>query len=266
MEVKDITHVNDLMYGRAALATEMQNHPVAKLAIRNKSRVFKEECYNTKDWLCGSKGENSLFCWPCLLFRPRQSTTWTMTGYNNMQDFLSDCQKHEKAKYRIRTFDLSDRDVGFSRARREEVERHNKEVDETTDISTKEQLSAIVRLDRNGEVVERFFKFFNIGSDRSASALTAVVKNILGKYGESLKGKLIMQTYDGAYVMSGNISGVQQLLRQDYPFVYFFHCAANRLNLTRLSEVYKLFLINTSVAVSSASVERSFSCLGRVKT
>ena len=105
------------------------------------------------------------------------------------------------------------------------------QVDETTDISTKEQWSAIVRLDRNGEVVERFLKFFNVSSDRSASALTAVVKQILGKYGEPLKGKLIMQTYDGASVMSGHISGIQQLLRQDYPFAYFFHCAAHRLNL-----------------------------------
>ena len=31
-----------------------------------------------------------------------------------------------------------------------------------------------------------------------------------------------MQTYDGATVMSGHIGGVQTLLRQDYPFAYFF--------------------------------------------
>ena len=30
------------------------------------------------------------------------------------------------------------------------------QVDETTDVSAKEQLSAIIRLDRNGEIVERF--------------------------------------------------------------------------------------------------------------
>ena len=52
-----------------------------------------------------------------------------------MQGFLSDCQKHEKAKshmeaYKMwRTFDLTDRvEVLFSRARREDVEHHNEEV------------------------------------------------------------------------------------------------------------------------------------------
>jgi hypothetical protein len=40
-----------------------------------------------------------------------------------------------------------------------------------------------------------------------------------------------MQTYDGAAVMSGHIGGVQTLMRQQYPFAYFVHCAAHRLNL-----------------------------------
>ena len=40
-----------------------------------------------------------------------------------------------------------------------------------------------------------------------------------------------MQTYDGASVMSGHIGGVQTLMRQQYPFAYFVHCAAHRLNL-----------------------------------
>ena len=35
----------------------------------------------------------------------------------------------------------------------------------------------------------------------------------------------------GASVMSGHISGVQTLVREDYSFANFFHCAAHRLNL-----------------------------------
>ena len=52
-----------------------------------------------------------------------------------MQGFLSDCQKHERARSHLqaykmwKTFDVSERvDVLFSRARREEIERHNEEV------------------------------------------------------------------------------------------------------------------------------------------
>ena len=52
-----------------------------------------------------------------------------------MQDFLSDCQKHEKAKSHMEahkmmsTFDVSHRvDVILSRGRREEIERFHEEV------------------------------------------------------------------------------------------------------------------------------------------
>ena len=52
-----------------------------------------------------------------------------------MQGFLSDCQKHEKAKSRMeaykmwRTFDIVERvNICFSRAKREEVEHFNEEV------------------------------------------------------------------------------------------------------------------------------------------
>ena len=355
----------------------VKQKPTPKLLLKTKDRSFQEAWYAKKDWLCGSEGMKCLFCWPCLLFRPlRASQTWTETGYSNMHGFLSDCQKHERARahmqaYKMwKTFDVSERvDTLFSRARREEIERHNEEVrqnremlrtlseavlylakqelpfrghdestaslnkgnyrelleclakfdsvferrfhgrladserasgggvftgvsadiqndliecidmiiqdqidkeiqectfltiqvDETTDVSTKEQLSAIIRLDRNGEIVERFLKFVNVSQDRSAPAITAIVKEILNRYGESLKEKLVMQTYDGATVMSGHIGGVQTLLRQDYPFAFFFHCAAHRLNLvlcqsaSRISHA-KVFFANVSAFSSFTSV------------
>ena len=105
------------------------------------------------------------------------------------------------------------------------------QVDEITDVSTKEQLSVIICLDRGGEIVERFLNLFDVSSDRSAVAISYVVRSILSRYGESLKEKLIMQTYDGASVMSGQIGGLQTLIHQEYPFAFFFHCAAHRLNL-----------------------------------
>ena len=56
-----------------------------------------------------------LFCWPCLLFRPGASQTWTETGYTNMHGFLPDCKKHEKASAHLgahkmwKTFDVTER-------------------------------------------------------------------------------------------------------------------------------------------------------------
>ena len=105
------------------------------------------------------------------------------------------------------------------------------QVDETTDVSTKEQLSIIVRLDSGSNIVERFFKFVDVSTDRTAATLTGVIKGILDQHTGITNNKLIMQTYDGAAVMSGHIGGVQTLVHQQYPFAYFVHCAAHRLNL-----------------------------------
>ena len=112
-----------------------QNRPQPKLDIRSHGRAFRQQWYEKKDWLCGSEVRQGLFCWPCLLFKPGVFSTWTLVGYKNMQGFLSDCQKHEKAKshmeaYKmLNTFDVSERvDVIFSRARREGIERFNEEV------------------------------------------------------------------------------------------------------------------------------------------
>ena len=96
---------------------------------------------HTKKWLCASESKKKLFCWPRLLFCPGTSTTWTENGYNNMQGFICDCKKHEKAKSHMnayktwQTFAQSDRvDVMLSQARREEIRRHNEQVRQNREI------------------------------------------------------------------------------------------------------------------------------------
>ena len=122
--------------------------------------------------------------------------------------------------------------------------------DETMDVSTKEQLSIIIRLDRGYEIVERFLKFSNVSRDRTALGMGEVVKATLSKFGASVKSKLIMQTYDGAAVMSGHLSGLQTRIRQDYPFSFIvlpiastLFCASLPKILNRLSGFFlKLIL------------------------
>ena len=61
----------------------------------------------------------------------------------------------------------------------------------------------------------------NVSTSRSTETLSGIVKAILSRYGDSLKDKLMMQTYDGAAVMSGHLNGLQTLIRQDYPYAFF---------------------------------------------
>ena len=73
------------------------------------------------------------------------------------------------------------------------------QVDETTDVSTKKQLSVIIRLDKKDEVVERFLNFYDVNSDRTAPAISSTVKDVFTTYGDSILNKLIMQTYDWGF-------------------------------------------------------------------
>ena len=104
------------------------------------------------------------------------------------------------------------------------------QVDETSDVSTKEQVSMIARLVKGSEIVEKQLEFVDASMNRNAAAISQVVKDKLGQH-SNIKDKLIMQTYDGASLMSGHINGVQAIVRQEYPFAHFVHCAAHKLNL-----------------------------------
>ena len=78
---------------------------------------------------------------------------------------------------------------------------------------------------------------------------------------------MIVQTYDGASVMAGHISGVQAKVREHFPQAFFFHCAAYKVKLvlcqsaSRLSAV-KVFFANVSAFSTFTSVssikKRSF--------
>ena len=68
----------------------------------------------------------------------------------------------------------------------------------------------------------------------------------------SLDHKLIMQTYDGASVMSGHISGAQTLVTEDYPFAYFFQCTAHCLKLVLSQSASSIPLVRVFFANGAA--------------
>ncbi|CAB4033210.1 Hypothetical predicted protein, partial [Paramuricea clavata] len=80
----------------------------------------------------------------------------------------------------------------------------------------KEQLSMIVRLDKMGDIIERQLGFVDFSSERTATALSTVIKGKLIQH-ENIMDKLIGQTYDGASVMSGHdghLNGVQAQIQR----------------------------------------------------
>lgn len=103
------------------------------------------------------------------------------------------------------------------------------EVDETTDITNKAQLSVILRYVSGSEVKEAFVGFDDVSDDRRATAIANYVFGVLDNF--SCAHKLVAQTYDGASVMASQLNGVQAKVREKVPEAMFTHCYGHKLNL-----------------------------------
>lgn len=102
--------------------------------------------------------------------------------------------------------------------------------DETTDASNFFQMSIVFRyVLTDDSPVERFWGFFNPIS-HDAKGLSECIKSALQEVLID-KQKLITQSYDGANVTSGHISGVQTIIKSGYPNAHYVHCYAHQLNL-----------------------------------
>ncbi|XP_031332794.1 zinc finger MYM-type protein 1-like [Photinus pyralis] len=124
-------------------------------------------------------------------------------------------------------------------------------VDETTDISTTEQMSLCIRcVDPSFTFVEELFlQFIPIEDVTGKGIATAIVDNLkrLGIDVSKMRG----QGYDGAAAMSGQFNGVQAHVRALYPQAIYVHCVAHSLNLA----------VSNSCEVSAIR-----NCLGTIET
>nr|CAI5823530.1 unnamed protein product [Callosobruchus analis] len=119
------------------------------------------------------------------------------------------------------------------------------QIDETTYIACKSQLSVILRYVIGGDIVERFVGFYDVSSGKNAESLYQLLVTEFQEF--DLKHKLIAQTYDGAAVMSGDFNGLQPKIKNIAPHALFTHCYAHKLNLmlskacNAIKEVRKFF-------------------------
>ncbi|XP_047268015.1 zinc finger MYM-type protein 1-like [Capsicum annuum] len=104
-------------------------------------------------------------------------------------------------------------------------------VDESKDISHKEQMALVLRyVDKKGEVVERFIGLVHV-SDTSACSLKKEMYSLLSDHSLS-PSKIHGQGYDGASNMKGEINGLKTLIMKDSPSAYYIHCFTHQLQLT----------------------------------
>jgi hypothetical protein len=103
--------------------------------------------------------------------------------------------------------------------------------DETKDLSKQEQMSIALRfLDCDtSEIKERFLTFVPATS-LNAENLSKYILDTLRLYNIDPQ-LLVSQGYDGAAVMAGHCTGVQQRIRAVVPHAIYIHCHAHVLNL-----------------------------------
>ena len=109
-------------------------------------------------------------------------------------------------------------------------------VDETKDLSKKEQVSIVLRyVDSKGMLHEHFLTFVEAAS-LTAESLTEYILDTLHTFHLD-PNWIISQGYDGASVMSGQCSGVQRRIRDVAPNALYVHCYAHTLNLVLVDSV-----------------------------
>ena len=103
--------------------------------------------------------------------------------------------------------------------------------DETKDIGKCEQLAIVIRYvnAETKKIHENLLTYVEAAS-LDAESLSTYLLDTLYKLNLDPKN-IVCQGYDGASVMSGKCSGVQQRIRQVAPHAIYMHCYAHNLNL-----------------------------------
>ncbi|KAL9682817.1 hypothetical protein QQ045_014626 [Rhodiola kirilowii] len=103
-------------------------------------------------------------------------------------------------------------------------------VDESSDVSYKEQMAVILRfVDKSGTVKERFIGVIHV-KDTSSASLKNAIDSLFSEHGLSLKS-VRGQGYDGASNMKGEFNGLRALISEENSSAYYVHCFAHQLQL-----------------------------------
>ncbi|KAF8393116.1 hypothetical protein HHK36_021357 [Tetracentron sinense] len=135
-------------------------------------------------------------------------------------------------------------------------------IDESRDISIKEQMAVVLRyVNKQGSVTERFLGIVHV-HETTAISLKAAIDELFSKHGLSIS-RLRGQGYDGASNMQGEFNGLKTLIMKENKYAFYVHCFAHQLQLALVavarkhSQICSLFsTVSNMVNVVGSSCKR----------
>ena len=135
-------------------------------------------------------------------------------------------------------------------------------VDESADVSHKEQMGVVFRfVDKSEAIKERFIGVVHV-KETSSLILKSAIDELLARYGMSITN-VRGQGYDGASNMRGEFNGLRSLVARESSSAYYVHCFAHQLQLVVVAVAKKHFdiadffdMISTLLNVVGASCKR----------
>ena len=111
-------------------------------------------------------------------------------------------------------------------------------VDESRDVSCKEQMAVVLRyVDKSGTVKERFVGLVHV-TETTSSYLKSAIESLFAKLKLSLK-QVRGQGYDGASNMRGEFNGLKYLIMRENNTTYYVHYFAHQLQIVIVAIVRK---------------------------
>ena len=135
-------------------------------------------------------------------------------------------------------------------------------VDESRDISLKEQMSLVLRyVNKKGTIIERFLGIVHVASTIALS-LKCAIECLLCEHNLSLSN-LRGQGYDRVSNMQGDINGLKTLILKENKSAIYVHCFAHQLQLTfvavtknHINIVEFFYVVSNLVTIVGGSCKR----------
>ncbi|XP_024164081.1 zinc finger MYM-type protein 1-like [Rosa chinensis] len=102
-------------------------------------------------------------------------------------------------------------------------------VDESRDLSSKEQMAIVLRYVDDGNVIERFVGIEHV-TNTNAITLKEAIDDFLCRHRLSISRQQ-GQGYDGASNMRGEMNGLKTLILNENKCAFYVHCFAHQLQL-----------------------------------